>query len=118
MASVKGRRTLVVLICGTLLISAAPAISPAYAHTTTAPCQKVQITGRKVAIRQFPNGAPIRVVRRGTLLQGVCNVVGNENMRYASKCGRAGREWHQVISGRLSNGSKYGYVPTTCAHVV
>ncbi|MFI6174899.1 hypothetical protein ACIA8R_05115 [Nonomuraea sp. NPDC051191] len=106
-----------------LPVSAVPAATHSSArhvtHLAAMRCPKLLVTGRKVAIRDFPNKRIIRVVKRGTLIEGVCSLIGNDWSRYANrKCGRAGRDWHQVISGRIVNGSKYGYVPATCVREI
>ncbi|MGW4795410.1 hypothetical protein ACWEPC_23650 [Nonomuraea sp. NPDC004297] len=75
---------------------------------------QLQITGGNVAIRRYPNKEIIRVVKRGTVLRGPCNQVGLRSMRYASKCGRGGQVWFEVVSGRVYEGSRYGWVPATC----
>ncbi|YCK33040.1 hypothetical protein ACNF49_02730 [Actinomadura sp. ATCC 39365] len=84
-------------------------------------CRQVQVTGDKIAIRDFPfvNGLVVRTVARGTILTTCGVVAGNGSNSYPSKCGLRGQSWYQVRSGRLTvTGSPYGYVPATCVRVI
>ncbi|MER6006929.1 hypothetical protein ABT120_50920 [Nonomuraea angiospora] len=102
--------------------------SAANAQTTTqastqgsaSACWTLRVTGVNVAIRDFPfvNGLVLRTVPTGTVLT-TCELVRGEPInRYLNKCGRDGRSWYKVRSGRTSlTGSPFGYVPATCVRV-
>ncbi|TMR88297.1 hypothetical protein [Nonomuraea basaltis] len=90
------------------------------AQQSAAPCRKIQITGRNVAIRDFPfvNGLVLRTVRTGTILT-TCERTRLAGSSYPSKCGLRGDVWYKVRSGRVSiTGSPFGFVPVTCARAL
>jgi hypothetical protein len=83
-------------------------------------CRRIQVTGSRVAIRDYPftNGLVVRVLRRGAVLTSCERVRGGGANSYV-KCGRSGRDWYRVDSGRLTViGSPNGYVPATCVRVI
>ncbi|MBE1590977.1 hypothetical protein ACFPOI_08050 [Nonomuraea angiospora] len=96
------------------------ASTQASAQGSASACRTLRVTGVNVAIRDFPfvNGLVLRTVNTGTVLT-TCELVRGEPInRYLNKCGRDGRSWYKVRSGRTSlTGSPFGYVPATCVRV-
>lgn len=91
------------------------------ARESAAPCRRIQVTGRNVAIRDFPfvNGLILRTLRTGTVLTTCERAVRQAGSGYPSKCGLRGAAWYKVRSGRVTvTGSPFGFVPATCVRVL
>ncbi|MEU8244754.1 hypothetical protein [Nonomuraea sp. NPDC048916] len=105
----------------TAVQSATQTAGQSTAQTSASACRKLQVTGGRIAIRDFPftNGLIVRAVPRGTILTSCEFVAGNGSNSYPPKCGRRGTSWYKVASGRLTiTGSPFGYVAATCVRVL
>lgn len=94
--------------------SAAPAFAQGQRHSASAfsACTtRVQITGKKVAIRDEakPDAPVVAFVRDGDVLESCWKVIGRG--KSYTKCGAKHYDWYLVNAGS----PKSGYVPVTCA---
>ncbi|MEU4227277.1 hypothetical protein AB0F17_23535 [Nonomuraea sp. NPDC026600] len=96
----------------------APAAANAQSSTSqaAAACRTIQVTGGKVAIREFPftNGEILATVPHGTLLTSCGFLRGNGSNGYEIKCGSGGHDWYAV----RSRTGVTGHVPATCVRVI
>jgi hypothetical protein len=98
--------------------SASPALAqaqPRVAAVSASECTlKVQITGKKVAIRDEakPDAPIVAFVEEGDILPSCWKVIGRGEPY--KKCGAEGYDWYLVNIGT----PKSGYVPMTCARAL
>ncbi|TXK35126.1 SH3 domain-containing protein [Nonomuraea sp. C10] len=110
------------IVASTLLVpfgavppaAAGPATADSAQQGTAVVCNKVKVTGSRVALREFAftNAQVLRVVPRGTTLTS-CGIEHPNGSGY-TKCGRVGYDWHRVTTpaGRTA------YVPATCVRAI
>lgn len=119
-------RALIAITIAVLATAAALIAAPAQAATggQASACRNIQITGGRVAVREFAftNDTVLRVRTRGAVLRSCGFVSGNGSNGYANKCGFTGRSWFQVnipaTRNPLGLTVTKGFVPATCARVL